>query len=94
MANHDQIAEMVLGLLTPRLDAMEKTADEKYQQLLAEYTSLKAENICEDAQMEVLTNEHAAMKRRLEQLEEATRSTTLCSSIFQRNHLVRARSTV
>lgn len=77
MVNHDQIAEVVLRLLTTRLDAMQKTADENYQQLLAENINLKAKNIRKDAQMEVLTNEHAAMKRRLEQLEQATRSNNI-----------------
>lgn len=74
MADHDHIAELVRGLLTRRLDAMEKKGDERHQQLLAENASLKAENMRKDAQMEVLTNEHAAMQRRLEHMEQVTRS--------------------
>ena len=74
MADPDQIADLVLGLLTPRLVAIEKKADERHQQLLAEIASLKAENMRKDAKVEVLINEQTAMQRRLEQLEQASRS--------------------
>ena len=74
MADHDQIAEQVRKLLAPRLDALEKkieAADEKH---LQEVASFKAEVMRKDAQIEMVTNENAAMKRRLEQLEQANRS--------------------
>ena len=77
MANCDPITEIVMGLLTPRIAAVEMKADDKHQHLLAELASLKAENMRKDAQMEVLTNEHAAMKRRLEQMEQANRSNNI-----------------
>ncbi len=67
MANPDQIAEEVRKLLAPRLDALQEKARE-IQQLHTESASLKAEKTRKDAQIELLTSENAAMKRRLEQL--------------------------
>ena len=69
MADRGQITELVMGLLNPRIAAVEMKADEKHQHLLAKLASLKVENMRKDAQMEVLTNEQAAMTRRPEQME-------------------------
>ena len=74
MADVDHMVELVLGRLTPKLDAVKKEADERHSQLLAENTSFKAEHMRKDAQIEHLTNENAALNRRLEQLEIANRS--------------------
>lgn len=74
MADPGHIAEEVQKLLAPRLDALEKKADERHTQLLAENASLKAENMRYAAQMEIIMNEHTAMKRHLEQMEQAKRS--------------------
>ena len=74
MADRDQITELVMGLLTPRIAEVLMEADEKNQHILAELASLKAENMRNISQMEVLTNENAAMKRCLEQIEQANRS--------------------
>ena len=69
MADPGHIAELVRELLAPCLDAMNKKAEERHMHLLAENASLKAENMRKDAQVEMLTNEHTTMQRRLEQLE-------------------------
>ena len=67
MADPDQIAEEVRKILAPRLNALEKKAKE-IQELSADFLWAK------DPQIRKLITENAAMKRRVEQLEQATRS--------------------
>ena len=74
MADHDQIAEQVRKLLAPRLDALEKKAEAADARHLQEVASFRAELTRKDALIEMVTNENAAVKRRLEQLEQANRS--------------------
>ena len=57
------MVELVLGRLSPKLDAVKKEADERHSQLLAENTSFKAEHMRKDAQIEQLINENAASNR-------------------------------
>ena len=86
MASSDQIAEEVRKLLAPRLDALQKKFKD-IQQLNAESDSLKAENRRKDAQVEVLMSENAAMKRRLDKLEQRNCSrNVILSSIPKEKH--------
>ena len=81
MVDHGQIADLVWGRLSPRLDSIEKRVSESQQlligsqQLLVEkIASLEAANTRKDAQIENLHNLNTALETRLERLEFASRS--------------------
>ena len=81
MVDHGQIADLVWGRLSPRLDSIEKRVSESQQlligsqQLLVEkIASLEAANTRKVAQIENLHNLNTALETRLKRLEFASRS--------------------
>ena len=80
MADPDKIAEQVQKRLASRLDALERKGVERQQLFFAETASLRSENLRKDAQIDLLISKNAAMERRLERLEQASRSNNITLS--------------
>ena len=77
MVDPGQIADLVWERLAPRLDTIDKKADERQKQLLDEVAGLKADSLRKDALIEDLTNKYIAMETHLERLEQASRANNI-----------------